>query len=778
MATDWQVRDRIPDPITHQGRWEIHRIKRGGMGTVYVVYDHESREALAAKTFRDEIFARNPGIANRFGQEALAWINLEIHQNITRADFVQVIEGKPFLFLEYVSGGDLSGWIGTPRLTEDLPQVLRFAIQFCDGMIHASSKGLHVHRDIKPQNCLITQDGTLKVTDFGLAKMRPAFDPKEAQSEIALERGQKLMDEFGLRLTATGTAAGTPPYMAPEQFVGAQLVDVRVDIYSFGVMLFEMTAGRLPFIGRTQEEFARLHRTEEPPPLPTQPTAQHAALSDLIGKCMSKAPSLRFAGFEELRRRFAGLYESLVGKPAPRSITKTQLHAVDSGQRGVSLANLGLYEEALHWFDRALDVNPDNAAALSSKGNALKSLGRLPEAIGCHERAIELLANDAKLWVNKAAVFFDMKRHHDAIACLDRAIELNPLEPLAWINLGNALHATGRAAEAIDSFDHAIGLNPRSADAWTNRGANLAKVGRLDEALECHERASELEPWNALAWYNRGGALLLLKRYEEAVKCLTILLELDPKNLKGWVNKGSALGSLEKYEQAIQCYDRAIELSPDSSASWFNKGTVLAELERYQGAIACFEEAHRLGVAHAQQQIERCRQRSGEKGAAAAEPSEKGSVDAGTWYDHGASLTQSQFWQQAIDCYDRAIELDSTHEKAWCNKGTCLSALGKQEEALDCFQQAVELNPDDDKAWANRAVTLASMGRMEEALVSLDSSLEANPRNGETWKNKAVILKGLGRIRDSLACFERARDLRFPGMDQAIGICRQMLEEG
>jgi eukaryotic-like serine/threonine-protein kinase len=220
MATHWRIGDRI------QNRWQIYDIlggyKRSGMGIVYVVYDHKQHEPFAAKTFQDEIFAHSPAVADRFMQEALTWVNLDAHQNIANARFALEIEGKPYLFLEYVSGGDLSRWINTPRLTEDLPQVLRLAIQFCDGMTHALAKGVTAHRDIKPQNCLIAQDRTLKVTDFGLAK---TFDDTAEVKEIT------DVKSLNIGLTRTGMAAGTPMYMAPEQFEDAKSVDVRADIY-------------------------------------------------------------------------------------------------------------------------------------------------------------------------------------------------------------------------------------------------------------------------------------------------------------------------------------------------------------------------------------------------------------------------------------------------------------------------------------------------------------------------------------------------------------------
>ena len=227
MRTVWQVGDHI------QGRWEIFKILEGGAGIVYVVYDQVFREPFAAKTFKDEVFVCNPLVADRFMREALAWVRLDVHPNVTQARMVETIEGIPFLFLEYVSGGDLGDWIGTPRLTEDLPQVLRFAIHFCDGITHALSKGIRAHRDIKPRNCLITAAGIRKVTDFGLAKLLEEHSPAETSPSHRSTRG----------INMTVAAVGTCTHMAPEQFANIEHIDVRADVYSFGVMLFQMVTG-------------------------------------------------------------------------------------------------------------------------------------------------------------------------------------------------------------------------------------------------------------------------------------------------------------------------------------------------------------------------------------------------------------------------------------------------------------------------------------------------------------------------------------------------------
>jgi len=598
------------------------------MGIVYIVYDHhpDFREAFAAKTFQDEVFAHHPLVAERFTREAVSWLKIDPHLNVNHARLAEIVDGKPLLFSEYVSGGDLSRWIGTIRLTEDLPQVLRFGVQFCDGMAHVLSQGIKAHRDVKPQNCLVTEDGNLKVTDFGLAKV---FDDAsvdrsdtEAKREQPKDLGTKLRRLFGLGgtaksgegadqrgaelsvgLTATGATAGTPAYMAPEQFEDAKHVDLRADIYAFGIMLFQMVSGHLPFNARTWTEFARIHR-DEPPPLIG---LKHSSLISIVDQCLAKDPKDRFQNFTELREQLAKTYQSLTGEDPPLPATATELDSLQLYNRGVGLGDLGRPHEALTYYDRALALNPSFAHALFNKGVHLADLGQYEPAIACYDRAIELNPPYDKAWANKGFALDSLGRTDEALVCYVEALEIAPQNVLALTNKGAAVSALGKPREALAYFDRALAIDPQYDKAFNNKATALYKLGRHKDALVCYDRALELNPRYQKAWFNKATLLSELGRNREALECFDKALELDPKDSDSWINKGDTLCNLGRPNDGLSCYDRALEINPGDAQCWVNKGATLGESGYVREALKCFREAERLGHPEASAMVALCR---------------------------------------------------------------------------------------------------------------------------------------------------------------------------
>jgi serine/threonine protein kinase len=389
-------------------RFEVFHIHEGGMSLVYVAHDHlgvSGRKVVALKTLKDELLGHRIR-RSRFATECRLWVQLGQHANIVQAHAVEVIGSKPYVVLELVQGGDLIRWIGSPRL--NLPQALRFGVQFCLGMEHALRQGLSCHRDIKPGNLLITEDGVLKITDFGLARIseemvavRPELsdgsipladasssppriiftDPRDQQvrpigsrgpgsvpdqippsrphvsktagpsSRVAANAGslnarsalplstspsssdpaplsktrrpgevlptpttdEKVTSEyispletFDPRLTRTGARLGTGAYMAPEQFRDPGSVDARADIYAFGVVLFEMVTGRLPFKGKSLESLDRQHAQNEPPSvvasIPHRYARVAADVDEIVQRCLKKNPAQRYRAMSDLRK--------------------------------------------------------------------------------------------------------------------------------------------------------------------------------------------------------------------------------------------------------------------------------------------------------------------------------------------------------------------------------------------------------------------------------------------------------------------------------------------
>ncbi|HEX8147681.1 MAG TPA: tetratricopeptide repeat protein [Pyrinomonadaceae bacterium] len=741
--SDWNVGDEIHDPEVYAGRWRVYKVLRGGMGVVYIVYDHERYEPYALKTFQDEVFDRDPGIAGRFRREMLAWINLDAHENVAEAVRVLSLRGKPYLFLEYVNGGDLSQWVGTPRLTGDLPQVLRLGVQFCDGMSHALSKGIRAHRDVKPQNCLLTRHGLLKVTDFGLAKVLEGDDGPPPPADAA------RADETASGLTRTGVVAGTPLYMAPEQFDDPRRVDARADIYSFGVMLYQMVTGEPPFKGRTPKELERQHKSSPPPSL----KSFDAELGRVVERCLAKQAGERFDSFGDVRERLLEIHKRLSSEGELQAPRQAEPGATSWFNKGTSFYQLGMAEEAVACYDRALQLDPTAIGAWANRGAALASLGRWEEALASHERALELDPLSAATWVNRGQTLKELGRGDESLACYERALELDPAWPSAWYSKGVFLREAGQEAAALACFERVLELDPQHASALDNMAWLLSRQGRLPEALDCYERIIGFDPRLAGGWSGRGSVLSSMGQVDEALACYDRALELDPGHVTAWGNRGSLLLGRKRFWEAVECFDRVLASDPGDAAAWQEKGAALFGLGRDADAAACFEEAHRLGAPGAADALALCRRTRLE---AVLEDSPDADEEFKRSVSDGLEFEGRGLWEQALTCYERALSIDPNHAKVWFKKGAVLNELGRHDEELSCCERALALDPRLVRAWVNMGVELRGRGRVAEALACYERALEIDPGDAGAWVNKGAALSMLGATDEAVACFDRA----------------------
>jgi len=268
-----QPKQELETGTTFAGRYQvIEEMGRGGMGKVYKVIDTRLNEELALKVIHPEIAVKEK-IIERFGNE-LKMARKISHKNVCRMYHLEEEKGIHYLTMEFIQGESLKDMIG--MMGQLSPgQALSVVKQVCEGLAEAHKLGV-VHRDLKPSNIMIDREGNARIMDFGIARSLKA-------------KG----------ITRTGTMIGTPEYMSPEQVEGLE-TDHRSDIYSLGVILYEMVAGRIPFDGETPFSIALKHKSEKPQD-PTEINPQIPEnISRLIMRCLEKDREKRYQTAEEL----------------------------------------------------------------------------------------------------------------------------------------------------------------------------------------------------------------------------------------------------------------------------------------------------------------------------------------------------------------------------------------------------------------------------------------------------------------------------------------------
>jgi eukaryotic-like serine/threonine-protein kinase len=744
---------------------------QGGMGRVYRAYDKDLDRVVALKVVRPGMVGE-PDALRRFKQELLLASKIS-HKNILRIHDMGEVDGKKFITMAYVEGQDLQHIIReTPRLP--LNRVFGLAQQLAEALAAAHSEGV-LHRDLKPQNVLVGKNDQVFISDFGLAKS---------------------VDDGGSGMTKTGAFLGTPRYMSPEQVEGKP-ADLRSDLYAYGLILYEMVTGDVPFKGESTLK-VMYQRVQEKP---QNPKALNPHLPNwfvrIIMRCLEKDPNDRYQNAYEILADLQGAKSGssvstrTVQIQIPRFATEHRWVWVLAGVLAV-LALLMAIPPVRHLVTgREGQGGPATVSGIPPLSSGryvavlpLRILGD-PSQLGYIAQGIQ----DAL-----SAKFFQLKDVHvsgsEATSKADQSV---PLEKIAR-SVGANMLITGNIQGSGDKIRVVLNLEniqekrrdwSREFDGVTGDLFTLEDqmysqlVSALRLNLSNEELASAVErPTDNVASYDlylRGRNSLRLndqKSVHAALDYFDQALKDDPKFALAYT--GVAQASLRMYgmtkdgfwtQKALAAAQQAQELNDKLPEVHSTLGSVYRANGKYAEAIAELKRAetltpnsdevyHRLGSVYLT---------SGDL-PHAIESFQK-AVDLNPYYwinenSLGAAYFQDGEYAKALEAFQRVSILEPDVNAGFENSGNVLVQEGRYSEAIPYLQKALQIEPNSD-AYTNIGTAYFFLKRYSEASGAFEKAVALNPNDTQMIVNLGDSYRAMGQTEKAQAAYQRAISAGF-----------------
>jgi WD40 repeat protein/tetratricopeptide (TPR) repeat protein len=697
------------------------------MGVVFLAEDKQLQRQVALKIPQVAI-EPNPTFRQRFLTEARAAATFR-HANICPVYDVGEIDGMPYLTMAYIEGVTLYDHVkatGPLSAREATALVRKLALPLAEAHRHGI-----IHRDLKPSNVMLDKkNGEPVLMDFGLAR-------REGRAQA--------------HLTSHGNILGTPAYMAPEQAEGnITAIGPATDVYGLGAILYELLAGRPPFLGSTAKVFSQI--LNSPPQALTQLRPDlDPALETVCLKALAKDPAQRFATMAEFAAALSpwsdGTQPSLSGSKRRRR--RRALVALAAAAILLLLGSV-IYLNTNHGTVEIRLSDPAAQVELKIDGEDLRLVHNgeiIRLRVGDHR--LETVSKDYES-VGESVTIKRGGKEIFRVALKPKADSRAGVAPAALQDKVSALLKGGRESlargqlpEVLSAVNEALRLDSHSAQAYWLRGEAYLAQGKRPESIQEATKAIQLNPRLAEAYVLRSVAHLNSASPDQAIKDATEALRLDPKQYDAYANRGCAHADKGDCRKAIPDYDLAIAGLPGSAIHHWFRGVIHARLGNHAQAKADRDRALKLDPAQANRAF---------------------TFERSDVWPHltraFADRDQRRYEQMIQHCND-ALKLDPSSPLAHHLRGWAYGHLGQLKEALRDIGETLRLEPAHPEAQYSRFLAYTAAKQYEQGIAAFTEVIRQNPEGGGFHRYRGFYYAAQGLYGKALAdCDEEIR--RFP----------------